>query len=291
MAAAGRPEPMALTEANLRRLQPSFIRPMAPVSVSSGNEGAAKRTAPAAAAAAAAAAALLANSKTSAPAPLAPLPPAPAAASAAERVARLKVWVYNAMQTLESLGAAGQQILAVDELYVVPGTSHIRWRNNQGQPQQQQQQQQLPNLDDPAFWEAKLQYFEAKCRPLNHVQRKRRRLATALLPGLEAEAAGHRQQQQQQQQQPQQPQQPGPGSPLTTEQQQHQVQKRQLEQQLRQVEHEIDEHVRIEQTRLLWRDKRASIERWVHGLPGNYLPLLFCFELRPCGLLRRRLTC
>lgn len=270
-----------LTEDNLRRLQPSLIQPMAPVSISSGDDDDDD----------VAVAAAKNNEDLAVDAVIAREAPA-------ARVARLRTWVYNAMLTLVGLGDEGVAVLAVDELYIAgPGDVRLRAKfqkhntrlRGEGEGEEEDDEvveeetegnevdvdgdeTQGPDLTDPAFWQAKLRYLEAKCRPLSQERRKRRRLAPpsqiaaedAARAEAEARAAEGRvfgcgydamSTQHQHSHQKQQT------EVLSEEQRQRQREERQAREEAR------AERDRIEQSKLLWRDKRSSIERWVQALP------------------------
>ncbi|CAK7233715.1 hypothetical protein SEUCBS140593_008694 [Sporothrix eucalyptigena] len=241
-----------LTEANLRRLQPSLIQPMPPVSISSGDDDSNGTAKPAADAAAA-------------------VREPPAA-----RVARLKTWVYNAMLTLAGLGHEGATILAEDELYIA-GPGDVRLRpmgpsvaraklKREGKIEDGDEYyadgREPPDLSDPEYWQAKLRYLESKCMPLSQERRKRRRLAPesqiaaedAARADAEARAAEG-------------------GAGFATQPTQDEaaaepsaadLQRQQEERQAR--EEARAERERIEQSKLLWREKRGRIDRWVQAL-------------------------
>ncbi|KAL1890938.1 hypothetical protein Sste5346_007935 [Sporothrix stenoceras] len=255
-----------LTEDNLRRLQPSLIQPMAPVSISSGDDDDV----------------VIAAENNEDPAVDAVI----AREAPAARVARLRTWVYNAMLTLVGLGDEGVAVLAADELYIA-GPGDVRLRANvqrhntrlKGEggdddfdeeevEDDDETSRQGPDLSDPAYWQAKLRYLEAKCRPLSQERRKRRRLAPpsqiaaedAACAEAEARAAEGRGF--------------GCGYNATSYQHQHKQaevlseEQRQRQREERQAREEARaERARIEQSKLLWRDKRSSIERWVQALP------------------------
>lgn len=179
-----------LTEENVRKLQPSLIRPMSPVSISSSKDDAA------------------------------------ASMTDDEKIARLKSFVYHVMQTLLGLGSEGQQIVEADELYVA-GLDDVRLR----WPLAAQQ----PDLSDPAYWEAKLQYFENKCQPLSQERRKRRRLE---------QAAGERHSTR-------------AGAARVPDDADDEAQA---------------ERAQIEESKVLWRAKQSSIEAWLDQLPAFQKP-------------------
>ncbi|OAA65477.1 hypothetical protein SPI_02264 [Niveomyces insectorum RCEF 264] len=209
-----------LTEANLKHLQPSLVRPMSPMSISSGETDTAAET----------------------------------AAAADVRVARLQARVYNAMQTLVELGPEGLRTVEADELYIAgPGDVRLRGTNvprpGSGSGSGPEP---LPNLADPAFWEAKLRDLEAQCKPLCQARRKRRRLesdgaAQAAPPSNKRRAklpTGAT----------------GAEGVVVVE-----AKKPQLT--LQEEAEAQAEKARIEESRLLWLDKRSMIERWVQTVP------------------------
>ncbi|KIH92047.1 hypothetical protein SPBR_02751 [Sporothrix brasiliensis 5110] len=273
-----------LTEDNLRRFQPSLIQPMEPVSISSRDDGDNDA---------------VANEDPAVDAVIAREAPA-------ARVARLRSWVYNAMLTLVGLGDEGVAVLADEELYIAgPGDVRLapRYRkrttarlktgaeriegaegaeveadqrhyyrnsddNDDDNDETEEQEQEGPDLSDPAYWQAKLRYLEAKCRPLSQAHRKRRRLAPASQIAAEdaaraeaeasaAEGRGYG---------------CGYDFPSGRKQQQEQADPQILSDEQRQAREEARaearaEQARIEQSKLLWRDKRGNIERWVQTIP------------------------
>lgn len=224
-------EGFRLTEANLRKLQPSLIRPMSPMSISSGDGDVLEQLA------------------------------------TDERIARLKSWVYNAMQTLVGLGSEGRGVVEADELYVAgPGDVRLRGqdleaaglgagekeaRNRAGHlPGQRMHTAEdgrpdadvvQPDLSDAKYWKTKLRYLEEKCQPLCQAsRRKRRRLApaadkTRAKPDerRKEDAAGTAE-----------------ARPAADD-----------------VEGRQAERSRIEESKLLWRDKQDAIDAWIGGLP------------------------
>ncbi|EFX00615.1 hypothetical protein CMQ_7617 [Grosmannia clavigera kw1407] len=207
-------EGLQLTETNLKKLQPSLIRPMSPMSISSGEDEVV------------------------------------ADLAKPERIARLKSWVYNAMQTLVGLGSEGRGVVEADELYVAgPGDVRLRGADSKTAGTRKRMcpaedgevdagaDMVQPDLSDAEYWETKLRYLEARCQPLCQERRKRRRLEpaaeeqekkTAAVAAAAEEAEGAR-----------------------------------------------AECLRIEESRLLWRDKQDAIDVWIRGLPPIERPRQF----------------
>ncbi|CAK7233255.1 hypothetical protein SBRCBS47491_008546 [Sporothrix bragantina] len=204
----------------------------------------------------------------------------------AARVARLRTWVYNAMLTLAGLGEEGAKILAADELYIAgPGNVRLRtdgqmakrlkrdetndsrllneMSQDNGGDLSAQNTQEEPDLNDPTYWQNKLRYLESKCMPLSQERRKRRRLAPESQIAAEdaarieaelraAEGGGFA---------PVVPQNTHDAAAVLSPEE---VRRQHEEKQAR--DESRAERERIEQSKLLWREKRARIDRWVQAL-------------------------
>ncbi|CAK7268706.1 hypothetical protein SEPCBS57363_003231 [Sporothrix epigloea] len=174
--------------------------------------------------------------------------------AAAPRIARLKIRVYNAMLALSRLGKEGAEILTANVPYIsgpgdarMPPAGHTTKRTRQKYAGNGGgiSTQVRPDLDDPSYWLAKLQYLESSRKALSQKRRQRYLRAQESQVATEASRAAA-------------------VAAATANSPAEKLQRQQRELQAR--EEARAERIRLAQFKLLWRERRQRIDRWVQTL-------------------------